>query len=239
MYTYSFNGAHDYILEENTCLDRTIDLLQSPESSTCLEMTDEEVGNDNLTCPFHFYLNRGVSLIHLPKAKNLEDMTWSCTLDASQICDGTQQCLTDECHCQDNHADVFYCADGSGCVTWASVCDDRQDCMDASDECFCPGYIGHVTNHLTGGKICVKNEWNCTIDQDLSAHNINTPEEIKQFGSDCVSNFPEGFIEMNPIELCLFEAWYEIHDIFRSAHNDRISEYCRVNCSHVSNFTDG
>ena len=101
----------DYISKDYTCFDSTIDLLLSEKSNTCLAMIDEKERNDNLTCPFHFHLTGDLRVVHLPMAMDLEDMTWSCTLDASQICDGSQDCLTDECHCPGSQADVFYCAD--------------------------------------------------------------------------------------------------------------------------------
>jgi hypothetical protein len=59
------------------------------------------------------------------------------------MCDGNSQCSTDECHCTINLSPnksgfIFYCFDGSGCISSEKVCDDERHCRDGSDECNCP-----------------------------------------------------------------------------------------------------
>ena len=67
-----------------------------------------------------------------------------CLLVDGMICDGISQCLTDECDCKHKvvkqteiETDVFWCADGSGCISFSNLCDSFLDCVDGSDECMC------------------------------------------------------------------------------------------------------
>ena len=64
---------------------------------------------------------------------------WSCIIGSDEICDGSSICLTDECECEDSgiDAELFFCADGTGCVTLYQTCDGTYDCLDKSDELVC------------------------------------------------------------------------------------------------------
>ena len=68
--------------------------------------------------------------------------SWHCVLPNEALCNGVSDCLTDECNCAST--DVFYCADGVGCIAHANVCDGVEDCRDGSDECMCSDVI-HCT----------------------------------------------------------------------------------------------
>ena len=67
-------------------------------------------------------------------------MAWFCDLDPIIVSDGETPCLSEECECQTNLADVFHCTDGLGCVLFDRLCDGTQDCIDGSDEGCCAGF---------------------------------------------------------------------------------------------------
>ena len=54
----------------------------------------------------------------------------------------------------------------------------------------------------------------------------------------CDHESSKGPKNFNPIELCLTEAFEEFHFLFRN-YITNVSEYCKVNCSHVNKFDDG
>ena len=69
-----------------------------------------------------------------------------CVVQQREICDGKSECLTDECGCTDivtnrstgnmshdvhrqitaRRTGVFWCADGSGCIAFANLCDGHR-----------------------------------------------------------------------------------------------------------------
>ena len=61
---------------------------------------------------------------------------WMCVLPPYSICDGTSQCLTDECDCGED-IPVLYCRDNAGCVTLDKVCNGFLDCPHGEDEWAC------------------------------------------------------------------------------------------------------
>ena len=199
----------------------------------CLEIVDGDEGTDNLTCAFHFDTHNypRYSEFPLPAGVGFKDVAWSCRLKATKICDGASQCLTDECQCHGNQSDVFFCADGSGCVTWDRFCDGfTHDCMDSSDECFCAGYVGHVTSKVNGNEVCVPDGLNCTIVEDAS---------MLRTYFKCDDDADSKRDSINPIEFCLMEAFDEFYTLFLDPLTARVSEYCQANCSHVEKFEDG
>ena len=121
-------------------------LFLASNPSDVQEVTEsrlQESVNGSLTCQFNvdqfsrlrLYGGFGGSA----KAFLSEEGAWFCHLDHDLVCDGISHCLTDECRCQTNPAEVFYCFDGSGCVTFDKLCDATRDCIDGSDECYCVG----------------------------------------------------------------------------------------------------
>ena len=88
-------------------------------------------------------------------------------------CNGLPMCLTDECQCAD--IDVFYCADGVGCIAHANVCDGAEDCRDGSDECMCDDVI-HCQAH--GHTYCVPRIKYC-INRDIFYSTCIPKTEVK------------------------------------------------------------
>ena len=205
-----------------------------------LEVANNSALIDNLTCEFHF---DRVGLLDIQRNNphiydniqsrygiNLLNVTWFCKLiSPSQICNGLSECQTDECHCDKNQSDVFYCADGSGCITWDSICNSVTDCSDASDECFCAGFVQiDSSSPVIGGKLCVSENTYCTIKHAsyLSELNYSLGTVIPK--CDSTSN-------LHPIVSCLREAFNEFRHVFFGTFG-RVSEYCRANCSHVDGW---
>ena len=110
---------------------------------------------------------------------------WTCKLKGSNFCDGFSDCLTDECGCHGNQTDVFYCADGSGCITWNGICDDTQDCLDGSDECSCPGHVVFSTHGRKFNKVCMSEEGYCHTKTYLQQLNLTSDFGIIDDDIDC------------------------------------------------------
>ena len=103
-----------------------------------------------------------------------EELTsWQCVISHEMQCDGLSMCLTDECQCAD--IDVFYCADGVGCIARANLCDGTEDCRDGSDECMCDDVI-HCQAH--GHTYCVPRIKYC-IHRDLIYSTCLPETEVK------------------------------------------------------------
>ena len=152
---------------KRTCFQETLSYAEAG-LDRCLEMeVVKEEDQSEKSCNFNFDLTQTKKSHpirkHLPADIDLEETIWSCTLsDSSKLCDGFSECLTDECGCHDSQIDVFYCADGSGCIAWSGLCDDIQDCMDGSDECFCSGHVILAVPEI-GGHVCLSEKSFCSI----------------------------------------------------------------------------
>ncbi|KAL5269382.1 hypothetical protein ACHWQZ_G003018 [Mnemiopsis leidyi] len=242
-----------YIRVDTACLDRSsiiqdLDGLSCsekimPRTVECIELTDHPEPHNNLTCDFNLD----------PKSKDhiggnpekfldfdkidFNTITWSCSLShKSEICDGVSQCLTDECHCSGNDTELFFCADGLGCISWDRLCDGKQDCMDGSDECFCTG-VGIFHSEEIEGRLCMPE-----YEEDYCGFGMvwYTNFTAKEGRCDDHGYGPaqEHSVDMNPIETCLMEVFHEFYYIFYNSPT-RLVEYCQTNCSYVENFDDG
>ena len=166
------------------------------------------------------------------------NIAWTCKLNSTNFCDGFSDCLTDECGCHGNQTDVFYCADGSGCITWDKICDDIQDCLDGSDECSCPGHVVFSTSGNKVKKVCMSEESYCHTKTYLQQMNM-TPEILDdEIGCEAYNKHHEAS-KFSPLETCLFEAWDEGFMPYFRASAEAVREYCSENCSHVAGFNDG
>ena len=211
-----------------TCFMRTLLLGDDNEN---IEITNDVTeGNGKLTCKFNFDVRHSRRFpvfsnnFKRQYAMSVREADWFCTsANKSLLCDGTSVCLTDECGCPGSQ--VFYCADGSGCVTLNKVCDSVQDCMDGSDECFCAGFIIDNTEN-NRAKVCLSQKEFCQT-------KIYLPF-LKLKNSGCHKMLDV----TNPIYKCL-RVMYETSDWLRSSSERDINTYCKKNCSHLNEFLQG
>ena len=157
----------------------------------------------------------------------------------NNLCDGESQCLTDECGCAGEYSsDVFFCVDGSGCISWSKLCDNIQDCKDGSDECFCHGHLVFFSPEFKQWG-CFTEEHYCDNLQFAIPKFNKTPEVLKDI--DCEDTFDLEFNKSNPLSLCLEndEVTKTHHLRFQNSPAEVLFEYCRKNCSHVDGFDNG
>ena len=197
-----------------------------------------ELGNQ--TCEFNYDVMYQYVTAVLPDDLTMKDVSWFCKLNNTRdLCDGESQCLTDECGCAGEYPhDLFFCVDGSGCISWSKLCDNIQDCKDGSDECFCHGHLVFFSPEYR--------QWGCFTVEHY-CHNLQlaipkfnkTPEVLKDI--DCEDTFALEFNESNPLSLCLEnkEVIKTHHQRFQNSSKEVLFEYCRQNCSHVDGFDDG
>ena len=101
-----------------------------------------------------------------------DQSSWQCIISEEKMCNGLSMCLTDECQCAD--IDVFYCADGVGCIAHANVCDGMEDCRDGSDECMCDDVIQCTVQDHT---YCVPRVEYCN-DRDTIYYNCALRQDV-------------------------------------------------------------
>ncbi|KAL5247148.1 hypothetical protein ACHWQZ_G019119 [Mnemiopsis leidyi] len=102
-----------------------------------------------------------------PEIENLafaDDNTFQCEVAVVEKCNKYSVCSTDECNCNDG--EVMYCPTRSGevaCIAYSNICDGIMDCMDGSDECFCPD-IYDLTCHKFPQlkRLCINEIFYCT-----------------------------------------------------------------------------
>ena len=238
------------------------DLLLIPEETDCGDLlnegislclmkrifkgTDSQVSTDVDTMTCQFNANVDISLWSYLSTSNLKirnrltNVSWFCELEPNLVCDGTSHCSTDECHCaaQTNSSGFyFYCFDGSGCLSSDKVCDDKQQCQDGSDECFCDGVV-QLSCPLSENKICLSPqrywewEWefakfNCTVEVEAPNH----------------ESYNNTFF-LNPINTCLHALnsgnLDGIHDeLLSDLLKTNISTICENYCSNETGFIEG
>ena len=225
---------------ETNCFLGTIEAFTGTQYQCVRKFSSDNLPlEDNQTCEHNYdamYTADEYLASSLPVGMTVKDITWSCRLRRlNNICDGQSDCLTDECGCgKESKSDVFYCVDGSGCITWNKVCDDIQDCKDGSDECFCAGHLVFYSQEIK--------QWGCfskkhyCLFSDIIVPRLNSiPNVLRDI--DCVKYDP---FATNPIELCLDdEVMFEHYVEFQNGPIELLPKYCSVNCSHIDGFKDG
>ena len=242
--------------ERYTCFGKTLQVLALDwlGADKCLKAGIQSHSKNNKTsdliCGFNFdslhfktstipgLQNFNVSnLIQLVsktgKYGGLDQVTWSCQLNSTaDTCNGRSECLTDECNCPNSQSDIFYCADKSGCVTRDRVCDNLQDCLDGSDECFCASHV-IVESPPSGSRICLSEEKFCAIDRSvrLSTGSRDGIHFVCENGTTDMAT--------NPLYECMIEAYSKFSFMFINSPFTVTYEYCHANCSHIENFENG
>ena len=89
---------------------------------------------------------------------------YQCEVAVSEKCNNVSACSTDECNCQNGQ--VMYCPTKSGqiaCISFANMCNGIMDCVDGSDECFCPDSYKLTCHRFPQiKKLCVPKLFYCT-----------------------------------------------------------------------------
>ncbi|KAL5262105.1 hypothetical protein ACHWQZ_G007715 [Mnemiopsis leidyi] len=205
------------------------------EMNECVQVLDTAQENLQESCEVHFDTSQIISRPDfldnlLSKTSQDHEVTMSCQLANSQFCDGFSDCLTDECCCHDSQIDVFYCADGSGCIASSQICDSIQDCTDGSDECFCSDHIILSFPDISE-KTCMSEVHFCEVKAFLEF------DDRSKFENTCVEKM--GHRKITPLESCLVKALEDDQLLFISKPMSVTQEYCKKNCSHVSGFNSG
>ena len=148
------------------------------------------------------------------------DELWECVINKAHLCDGTSQCLTDECGCED--VDVFYCIDNSGCIAFANVCDGVQNCRDGSDERMCSDVIQCTFKNQQYSSprsvYCLKRDTAFT--QCIPSDPI-----------DC-SQWPEALVKDSPFTQCLNEFFSNavLRDENEAFSLEKFKVWCTTSC---------
>ena len=199
---------------------------------------------DSQTCGFNYDAMYQDFAFLLPDGLNVKDIiSWSCKLDSTgNICDGASQCLTDECGCTGEYSyDVFFCLDGSGCISWSQLCDNFQDCRDVSDECFCHGHLVFFSLEFKQWGCFTKEHYCDNFHRAIPKFN-KTPEVLRNIDcEDVIALRVDKYNGSNPVSLCLEnDEVIEKHYLgFQNGPIELVFEYCRQNCSHIDGFNDG
>lgn len=148
------------------------------------------------------------------------DELWECVINKYHLCDGTSQCLTDECGCED--VDVFYCIDNSGCIAFVNVCDGVQNCRDGSDERMCSDVIQCMFKNQQYSSprsvYCLKRDTAFT--QCIPSDPI-----------DC-SPWPETLAKDSPLTQCLSEFFSNavLRDENEGFSLEKYKAWCKTSC---------
>ena len=166
----------------------------------------------------------------------VDNYSWFCEISKDLVCSGSSDCLTDECDCQNTNAkDVFYCIDGSGCVTFDKLCDSMHDCKDSSDECYCAGSHQLECSGISDSPICIPDFEYCQlIDNDRINRNRKGNCTQLDYYVNCSNIFTAEYsIHEEPLMLCLREAHEKLYEsmIIEFIPNDYMPNYCKNNCN--------
>ena len=162
---------------------------------------------------------------------------WFCEVEHFLVCDGTSECLADECECEningENFTDIFYCTDSSGCLTFDKLCNGVNDCKDGSDERYCADLLHMDCPGLGNIPISISYFDYCLNDIDRRKGMCTKPVE----DVNCSQVLEESKKE-TPLSSCLSNSEV-VENVVTSGFdiaNDFLSNYCKTNCSQTDEF---
>ena len=185
----------------------------------------------------YFDLIAGALTQHLqiPEAV-LNGTSWYCHIAPESVCDEHSICLTDECEC--TNSSVFFCKDGSGCISFNKLCDGSHNCIDGSDESLCEGQVEIVCPDLqphslslqplkfcrnTDTSTLLMESFNCSLSP--AAASLNCTDTLLTSESSA-----EEYNEM-PLYKCLKRVHFDFLLHYNRSDAYIVSNYCKKNCS--------
>ena len=167
---------------------------------------------------------------------------WFCEVEHFLVCDGTSECLADECGCERingaNFTDIFYCMDSFGCLTFDKLCNGVNDCKDGSDERYCADFLhmdcpglGNIPISISYFDYCfdienIKRKGMCT----KPVEEVNCSQVLEEY--NLLAN------NTTPLSSCLRNSKV-VENVITSGldiADDFLSNYCKTNCSQTNGF---
>ena len=168
---------------------------------------------------------------------------WFCEVEHFLVCDGTSECLADECECGRingaNFTDIFYCTDSFGCLTFDKLCNGVHDCKDGSDERYCADSLHMDCPGLGNIPISISYIDYCLNDNGKSIIKGICTKPVEEVNcSQVLEEYYRLVKNKNPLSSCLQNSKVVENFIASGLDiaDDFLSNYCKTNCSQTDGF---